>query len=173
MPTAPEKNAAKRFVTAFQKSLCCVCPHASLVVAEPTSSNANWQLRIADAKVHGNPKIRIGVEHAFSVINHEQYGRKAHTTAYRYRVSAAGGQKLLRYEYHPGVGPLHAPHLHIHAKVGGIEFEDKHLPTGRVTLEAFICMLEREFGAKWVGGHQRCLKVLKANEKGFEAYRTW
>lgn len=173
MPTAPEKNAADRFVTAFERSLGCVCVHPKLDVAEPTSDNSNWRLWIGNAKVYGNPNIQIGVEHAFSVISHKQYGRKAHTTAYHYRVSAADGRKLLRYEYHPGVGEVRAPHLHVHANIGQIEFEDRHLPTGRVTLEAFVCMLEREFGAKWVGGGQRCLQVLKTNEKGFEAFKTW
>ena len=142
-------------------------------MAEPTSSSSSWRLCVGDAKVYGNPNIRIGVEHAFSVVNHQQYGRKAHTTAYHYRVSAAGGQKLLRYEYHPGVGAVHAPHLHVHASIGGIEFEDRHLPTGRVTLEAFVCMLEREFGCRWVGGKTRCLNVLRSNERSFDRYRSW
>jgi hypothetical protein len=85
--------------------------------------------------------------------------------AYDYRVDGQDGAELLSWHWHPAA-TFKRPHLHVAALD-----RRKHLPTGRVSLEAVLRLLLVEFDVRprrgdWEG-------VLAAGETAFERSRTW
>ena len=58
---------------------------------------------------------------------------------------------MLLYHWHPrGNSPVETPHLHLEqgAEVGRAEVRDAHLPTGAVSLNAFLRVLIEEMGVR-------------------------
>jgi hypothetical protein len=74
---------------------------------------------------------------------------------YIYRILDRGGREVIAYHWHPeSAGPAF-PHLHLSGRLPPVDLgpdvapaaiADMHLPTGHVTLAAFVRLLIAEFG---------------------------
>ena len=100
---------------------------------------------------YGN-HVALGVSSRFSLEYQQNYTvdeSGIETSGYIYTVFDNRTQQVLNYHWHPG-GRSHivTPHLHLKqgARVGLPEVRDAHLPTGYVTLSAFLEFLIRDFG---------------------------
>ena len=96
------------------------------------------------------------------------------TAAYKYGLHESGGLEIISYQWHPNVqDSVSYPHLHIShgAGLGREEFQRSHLPTGRVTLEAFVRCLIDDFGVPKM--REDWEDVLDQNLAEFEQDRSW
>ncbi len=173
MPVRAAERAAERFRIAFSASLACITEAGPRLT--PKGKNLR-ELTLENAQIRTERPgaLQITVRHVFTVRDDpERDDCKCHSRQYRYHLSRAGAL-LLRYEWHPGVGGMPLPHLHVHATdAAGRSLERLHLPTGRVSVEAFLRLLVREYDARWRFGRDHCERVLRRNEKLFEQFKTW
>lgn len=91
---------------------------------------------------------------------------KVTTVGYLYHLYIDGQERVL-YHFHPLTTP-HIPHPHLH--IGEPRIRKNHIPSGRVSVEAFLRFLIDEHGVKAAAGWEA---ALGDTQKRFEKYRTW
>ena len=96
------------------------------------------------------------------------------TVAYYYTLKESDGPEIISYQWHPHQRSVVTfPHLHLGggAMVERAELQAAHLPTGRVSLEAFIRLLIEDFEVPTLRGDWE--EALARSEEEFEADRSW
>jgi hypothetical protein len=101
----------------------------------------------------------------------------AHTLLYDFALfdHSTEGDFLLAYHFHPdpGVGDTRRPHLHLGARPTWARrgLKKVHLPTGRVSCEAFVRLLIEELDVGWLRADWDAL--IRQSEARFAARGTW
>lgn len=169
------RNAVEAFRQALQQTVACITPETLLVVQTPRNPDvltATFPFRsrglVALRDDEGASRFQCSVEHSFAL----DPAAEIHTTGYAYHLYDGTGRELLAYHWHPrGAGARPEPHLHVRAMIGHTALARLHLPTGRVSLEAFVRLLITEFGvAPLEEGWQR---ILDTAERTFYRVRAW
>jgi hypothetical protein len=78
-------------------------------------------------------------------------GWQVEVTSSMYAILGTDGAEMLAYHWHPeGVSPVTTPHLHLGSASGATwpRLQGAHLPTGFVTLAAFVRCLIEELGVE-------------------------
>ncbi|HXA52717.1 MAG TPA: hypothetical protein VNV86_20515 [Candidatus Acidoferrum sp.] len=99
---------------------------------------------------------------------------KVRTEGYIYRLDDENGSEIISFHWHPYRDLVKYPHLHLKRKGSGItrsELEQAHIPTGRLSIEAIVLFLEREFSVKPRGADWR--ERVEQNLEIFERNRSW
>lgn len=116
------------------------------------------------AKAGGASGLLLDLRHQYAIV-HDALADPAvswrvSTRAYEYRLLDSGFTELLVYHWQPNSiagGPKY-PHLHVSAALSvqtafatrqPFPLDSRHLPTGRVSLEAIIRLLIAEFGVAY------------------------
>jgi hypothetical protein len=174
--TPPE--AVNNFLAPLDRSLSCLTTRGINVKGGYHSADSPHPLTL-----HQNPSP-IGRDKRFAIkaIQHYRIVEydgprgpwKVSTVAYYYTREDAGGAELLGFHWHPNErsAVIH-PHLHVYPATG-ISHPDllkRHIPTGRVSLEAVFRYAIVELNVEplrddWV-------EVLDASQEAFEQWRTW
>lgn len=98
-------------------------------------------------------------------------GWKLTTVAYIYALLERGGREILRYDYHPHIGPKH-PHVHVAwAAWVPSRIRRAHLPTARVALEDVLALVLGDLKAR--ARRNNWPAVLHRTREGFLRGRTW
>jgi hypothetical protein len=157
--------AVSAFVDALQQALSCVTPsvlyHSHETGARQALTLADDPVRLASTR---GPRLRLSVIHQYEAVRHDRISRIS-SRAYYYRVDDQDGVEQLSWHWHPAA-TFKRPHLHV-----AVLDRRRHLPTGRVSLEAVLRLLLTEFDVRprrpdWDG-------VLAVREEAFERSRTW
>lgn len=157
--------AVSAFVDALQQALSCVTPsvlyHSHETGARQALTLADDPVRLASTR---GPRLRLSVIHQYEAVRHDRIWRIS-SRAYYYRVDDQDGVEQLSWHWHPAA-TFKRPHLHV-----AVLDRRRHLPTGRVSLEAVLRLLLTEFDVRprrpdWDG-------VLAVREEAFERSRTW
>jgi hypothetical protein len=170
-------EALSAFVDPLQRALSCVT-RANLVHRPPWPGHvqalgaSEEPIRLATAA--GGPAPSLSLEQQYDIVQApgEHGPWKITTRAYRYRIDSAAGAELVLWHWHPTDRqgrPHRQPRPHLHAQVA--DLRGRHLPTGRVGLEAVIRALVDDFDVRPRRGDWR--SVLDATEALFEQWRTW
>jgi hypothetical protein len=70
---------------------------------------------------------------------------------YLYSLENEAGQEIISYQWHPAASsPVTFPHLHIGAgaRVGNEQVARAHLPTERISVQAFVRLVLMDFGGR-------------------------
>ncbi len=86
--------------------------------------------------LHGAHELELSLLHNYTVTEGEG-GWVVHSTAYYYQVRDEANREIVAYHWHPGVGVDH-PHIHLRTLTTPIDLSKRHVPTGRVSLEAVV-----------------------------------
>ena len=130
------------YIRGIRLLLSCVTPYVAIPINRDSQNYVTINF--------GN-HVPLGVGSGFSLEYQQNYTvdeSGVETSGYIYTVFDSRPQQVLNYHWHPG-GRSHivTPHLHFKqgAQVGLSEVRDAHLPTGYVTLSAFVEFLIRDF----------------------------
>jgi hypothetical protein len=137
------------------------------------------------AKAGGPSGLLLDLRHAYMIVPGEPVGSystwRVATKAYEYRILDSEEDELLVYHWQPdGVarGPDY-PHLHVSATISAkisattrqpLPLDRRHIPTGRVSLEAVVRLLIAEFGIGY--RHRNWLTRLNLTENVFRREMT-
>lgn len=130
------------YIRGIRLLLSCVTSY----VAVPIKRGSQNYLTIN----YGN-HVALGVASKFSLEYQQNYlvaESGVETIGYIYTVLDDRSQQVLNYHWHPGGrSRIVTPHLHLKqgARVSLAEVRDAHLPTGQVTLSAFLEFLIHDF----------------------------
>ncbi len=126
--------------------------------------------------LQGQHSLEFSFLHQYELVEIQAGSRlwTVHSTGYWYQVRQTNGPEAIASHWHPHVGRglIPFPHLHVGGSTAPIDIGNgKHVPTGRVSVEAVIRFLITEL-------HVRPLRadwgvILAANEAEFGAKRTW
>lgn len=126
----------------------------------------------------GEANIAISIIQYFRPVRDDRkdYGPfKVSTTAYYYTIEDENDHEILVYHWHPTAPKSKTPYPHMQleygAKVGRQELPGEHIPTGRVSLEAFIRLLLEVFKVPEQKADWR--DVLSRTEQRFDLYKNW
>jgi hypothetical protein len=151
----------------LQRSVSCVTPS---ILYRSHETGARQALTLADdpvrlASTYGSREaLQLSVIHQYEAVRQDRTWRIS-SRAYYYRVDGPDGVERLSWHWHPAA-TFKRPHLHVAALN-----RRRHLPTGRVSLEAVLRLLLAEFDVRpqrpdWDA-------MLAAGEEAFERSRTW
>ncbi len=138
-------NTVDDYIRSIRLLLSCVTPY----VAVPITYDSHSYVTIN----YGNP-VALGNASNFSLQYHQNYlftETGVETTGYIYIVLDDQSRQVLNYHWRPGGrSRIVTPHLHLKqgARVGLPEVRDSHLPTGYVSLSAFLEFLIRDFDVR-------------------------
>lgn len=97
------------------------------------------------------------------------------TALYVYEVRTPDGERVIAYHWHPLLEqrehPYPFPHLHIGDQAGPSLLAKRHLPTGRVSLEAVVRFLVDELAVEPI--RPDWAAVLTSTEAEFHRRRSW
>ena len=153
-PSSSGREALRSHVRQTQRLLSCVS-HAVVVPARAVEPKSDWDLSFgsAGAAVTINtrgPRLRVRFGQRVQVFEPAVNASMAGVTHYRYGVSSDSDAEILAFHLHPGKVSVAAPHLHVSSGAGTLiaELQRAHIPTGVVTLAAFVRFLVVDFGAR-------------------------
>lgn len=144
--------------------------------AEPVSLPAN---------AGGSSGLLLDVRHQYAIVLDGTVGSspswRVSSRAYEYRILDHQAEELLVYHWQPNsiAGGPNFPHLHVSATLSAqtafsarqpFRLDSRHLPTGRVSLEAVIRLLIAEFGIAY--RHRNWMTRLKRTEDVFRRELT-
>ena len=137
------------------------------------------------AKAGGASGLLLDLRHQYTIVPdetvHPAAAWRVSTRAYEYRLLDSQSTELLVYHWQPNSiagGPKH-PHLHVSARISAqtafatwqpFPLDSRHLPTGRVSLEAIIRLLIAEFGIAY--RHRNWMARLNRTEAVFRQEMT-
>ena len=98
------------------------------------------------AALGGASRLRLRLQQNYRIVQSGSTGIawRVDVVGYNYAVLDSELTEVILYHWHPfGNSPVETPHLHLEQgiQVGRREFRDAHLPTGQVSLSAFINLL--------------------------------
>ena len=147
-------QAVANYLENLQKLVSCVTD--SVIIADsyqpagiPQSMTMNDGNPVL---LRGPSRLQLALRE-FYVINDSEQGSswRVVVRSYSYEIHDSDGREVLLYHWHPrGNSPVETPHLHLEqgAEVGRAEVRDAHLPTGEVSLNAFLRVLIEEMGVR-------------------------
>jgi hypothetical protein len=140
---------------------------------------------VLQAKAGGSSGLMLDVRHQYAIVPDETAGSQSFwrvsTKAYEYRILDSQSEELMVYHWQPnsiGGGPRF-PHLHISAALSvqtsfsprqAFALDRRHIPTGRVSLEAVIRLLIADFGIAY--RHRNWMARLNRTEEVFRREMT-
>lgn len=169
MPGRSPHKAVEEFLGPLRAALACLSPGANIVTSRSVrelGDEATWVL-------NGGTGLKLGGGLAFyatqayrvATCDDPAAGRfRVSTRAYLYKLHSDGAGDLWRMHWHPGREEEMRPHLHLPPDL------DRHLPTGRMTLEKAV-----EWCIRY-GATANCADWpdrLHALEAKHIQYRTW
>lgn len=175
-------EALANYVRPLQRAVACVHPNARFATDchNPRDGKVhnlilagNEPIRVA--AVSGRPSFLVFVHQAFVIVQEQEKARgpwRASTRAYTYAVMEDNDtqREIVAYHWHPGEQGFGEPHLHI-PDHPNTYMEHAHIPSGRVSLEAFVWFLIREFKVKaHLSGYRG---ILEQSETQFRRFRSW
>jgi hypothetical protein len=170
-------EAARKFREPIQQALSCISERVISIADE----GGRYVLTLASgepARLKGNAGLFLSVTIRYRVVagKGDAGPWKVSVTAYIYELSELShdgkSQVVLGYHWHPGVGSVATPHLHLGPEVATAHLDrKKHLPTGRVSLEQVIRVAIEELGVISLRPGWR--RILDRTQARFEKYRTW
>ena len=101
----------------------------------------------------GPSRLMLGLQQNYRIveIGPSTETRRVEIAAYNYAIYDSERREILIYHWHPhGNSPIVTPHLHLKqgAQVGRPEVREAHLPTGEVSLVAFLRLLVVDLGVQ-------------------------
>lgn len=148
MSARRQRNASDAYLATLRQALSCVT--TAILIPLATSTPAERQVALAQnpAPLRSIPRRWLLVSQRFTLT--PRPGEQTWTatpTGYRYQIHEDDGSELLSYHWHPDSrSPITTPHLHVKSLLPGVDLSKLHLPTGAVSLQAFIRCLITEFG---------------------------
>lgn len=127
-------------------------------------------------KVKSREGLTVSVLMNYKIINAEgDIGPyKVRTTAYYYSIENKSGAELIAYHWHPEGTDIPYPQVHVGQGVlkdKEYRLQEKHFPTGRISLEQVMVLAMKEFGVKPI--RQDWETVLGHTQGRFDKYKTW
>ena len=171
--------AVAEFLGSLRQAIACVTRTRVEVSADGYRPNPQGRAHLLDVN-RGEP-VAVGGPHGLSLwvgmryrIVRAEGARgpwKIKTAGYAYAIDDRDGHEVLAYHWQEGTPPPY-PHLHLGAGAGvNALVQKRHLPTGRVALEAVVRLLVAEFDVPPLRRDWRT--VLRRGEERFKAWRTW
>ena len=72
-----------------------------------------------------------------------------HVEGYSHDLFGENEREVLAFHWHPdGRSPIIEPHLHIEASIARVDLRKAHVPTGTMTLQAFLGFMSRDLGVE-------------------------
>lgn len=137
----------------------------------------------------GQVRFGLSVVHAYRIIRQSERGPwKVQTAAYQYALDDADGREIFAYHWHPHVGDIPYPHLHLShgavkrdvlpnasLAVGQNVLQSQlavaHFPTRRVALEDMLRLLIEQFGIR--PARPDWDDTMHKARESFKSDRTW
>lgn len=162
------REVAEAFGAAMQESISCVTD-ASFCYPQAYPLFRRHVLALAGGDVvelDSEDGLHLFATHEY-VVTEDGGGFRVQTAGYIYGVDADDiGGELLSYHWHPtGTSWYQEPHVHVHEK------RFRHLPTGRISLEAVLRFLIEELAVRPRRDNWR--DILARNEAAFKRQRHW
>lgn len=173
-------DALENYLRPLQRAVHCISKTATLITDchDPRdgldhflSFAGNEPVRVSNTR--GDVHFLVMVRQRFRIVSDDNPDRgpwKATTRQYEYSISDAESRELLAYHWHPGEQGFDEPHLHVPSHTVA-DLHKAHLPTGRVSLEAFIVMAIREFSVH--AQNEGYKKLLDHSEGRFLRFKRW
>jgi hypothetical protein len=136
------REAAEAFAATMQESVSCVTD-APFCYPQAYPLNQRQVLVLAEAAevpLEGDQGLYLSATHEYLVRDVGDGTYAVQTTGYTYSIDVDNlGGEALSYQWHPnGLSWVQTPHVHVRDALG------RHLPTGRVSLEAVVRFLIEE-----------------------------
>jgi len=175
------RTALTAFVDPLQQSLSCITYAGMVYRSYGNNEYPNEQPHVITIN-DGDPtpllcdsNIHLSFRMFYQIVEDEtERGPwKATVSGYYYSLDDGDQKEIFAYHWHPTIGPIHFPHLHIEQGSGAKrpELFRAHLPTGRIALEDMILCTIHDF-------HVQPLRddwndILSNNANRFRTWRTW
>jgi hypothetical protein len=172
-------EALEHYVRPFQQAVACIASTAQFTTdCRNPKDGLEHYLRLSGeplrvATPRGDVHYQLAIGQRFRIVEDRERDRgpwRANTRSYMYTVANDDGAEILGYHWHPGEQGFNEPHIHV-AGHPHASLQHAHLPTGRVTVEAFILLLIREFNVRAQNTGYK--KVLEASESRFQKFKDW
>ena len=103
--------------------------------------------------LRGSSRLMFSLQQDYRIVETDtpRQTYRVEIAAYNYVIYDSEIREILIYHWHPrGSSPFAMPHLHLKqgAQVGRSEVRDAHLPTGEVSLVAFLRLLVVDLGVQ-------------------------
>lgn len=103
--------------------------------------------------LRGSSRLMFSLQQNYRIVETDtpRQTYRVEISAYNYAIYDSEIREILIYHWHPhGNSPVVIPHLHLKqgAQVGRAEVRDAHLPTGEVSLIAFLRLLIVDLGVQ-------------------------
>jgi hypothetical protein len=125
--------------------------------------------------LQGRYRLEFSLLHAYELrqSSGEPSQWSASSEAYFYQLREREGSEIIAFHWHPGRRNQPSfPHLHVTSQVGTVEIAAKrHVPTGRVSIEAVVRFLIQELHARPL--RRDWAQVLDDGERLFNQRRSW
>ena len=171
--------AVAEFLGSLRQAIACVTRARVEVSADGYRPNPQGRAHLLDVNraepvaVGGRHRLSLRVAMRYRIIRADGASGpwKIKTAGYAYAIDDRDGHEVLAYHWQEGTPPP-CPHLHLGAGAGvNALVQTRHLPTGRVALEAVVRLLVEEFEVPPLRRDWRT--VLRRGEERFKAWRTW
>ncbi len=99
---------------------------------------------------------------------------KVKTVSYFYAIENRRQQELAAYHWHPEGTDVAFPHIHFGKGVikdTTHSLQEKHYPTGRISVEEFLMLAVREFGVRPIKAEWKT--ILGETQGRFDQWKTW
>lgn len=176
MAARGQAEAVAAFLRPLQQTLSCLTPAVLLQgYAGPDRPHA-MTFPERYVPIPGRHPLELSVLHEYALTADPAAptGWRVHSVGYWYQVRQAAGPELIAFHWHPhvGRGRIRFPHLHLGLPTAPIDIGGRrHIPTGRVSIEAVVRFLIAELHARPRRADWEA--VLAANEAAFAARRSW
>jgi hypothetical protein len=125
--------------------------------------------------LQGDHRLTLSVLHRYAVRDDtgSRGARLVRSRAYWYHIAERDGPELIAFHWHPGShGQVPYAHLHVEGGPGNVAISRKrHVPTGRVSLEAVVRFAIEELGVQPIRPDWR--EILDQGIELFDAGRSW
>jgi hypothetical protein len=141
------RTERQRYIDNVRRSVSCITP--VVVLAAPLDTPNTWRMWLAADP----PPLPTAPQLAIRLAQEFQHRRKIgngsvrpYLVSYRYELSELSEREIFAYHCQPkGDSPITHPHIQVGTNDPRLSHENKHLPTGLVTLHQVIHCLITEF----------------------------
>ncbi len=140
------------FAATLQRAVACVSP--AVLVQARSSPGAPYHLSFRDRFVplQGRHRLALSVLHAYELRGRAEAPGSlvVRSAGYWYQLRERNGAEVIACHWHPtGHGQVPFAHLHLAGQADTVTIDRKrHVPTGRVSLEAVVRFAIEELGVR-------------------------
>lgn len=163
------------FTAMLQRAIACVS--RSVLVQARGSLTAPFHLSFPHRFIplQGRHRVALSVLHAFVLRERDEAPSSlvVRSAGYWYQFRERDGAEVIAFHWHPtGRGQVPFAHLHLAGRAGTINIDRRrHIPTGRVSLEAVVRFAIEELGVRPLRTDWQ--RVIEAGIQDFDAGRSW